>query len=811
MKTTALQVDKLRGIEQRWSPSPGTAARIRDMTWDFRDGWKDAGGSIEIATILQESSIGREQAPTSGARTNPFEGQGEIYSLHWFAQHNGARQWLLFEDEDGTLNYFNGSKVDRISSDNPWTSLLDLSNSVVTGRKIIKTPHQRTQSQTWGGNIYLANGYDQLVVFNGTRVEDSGFSVRPAPPSAGAISGMGSDGLHATVFYSNGKVTATAAAFQPKMYHDLEGCGVGSQNSDPSTVETTTLGWGDEDLRGIDLGKRKNAYRYRVTFVNERGQESEPSIASGMCTFENGNDLYEYDEAMNDNYSFSNEDGRTFIRVGIPTGPAGTVARRVYRTQTLYNGSNALASLGRGEKFYFLDEIQDNFTTVFEDGKPDAFLGSLLYEEDFGPVPSGVKYLASFKNTMFVAGHSGSEVAYSAPSFPEVFPRDNVFFIGDANEGPITGMYATRNALVVFKQKGIYLIKGDQNTGFVSVTLTLDTGCSSPNSIKEVPGLGLAFLSHDGIYLMKGALENTGTITGVVNISTPIPDLMNKLNPSALLNAFGEIYHKDREYWLAVPTLGSDKNDLVLVYHYEIGAWSYRENYPIGCMVQTKDHRGYLFYGSNASGDDSETNLGTSAQGIYVYSRGAKIKGHWYGQRAGHYSNQSIRMVEPLYETSAIDFGSVYKTVQPAHVIVYAVAYGNNDLELNYRVNRSTAQVRQTVQTADQQDPNDRQYIYGPMNDVERKYTYPPSIPAVWGPTNPSAGIWANARPVPIRFDVSATTDGPAREMQFTFSPASRQIQIVGYDIEVKLGEQRNIKPLNEALAISARSPRGGT
>ena len=98
----------------------------------------------------------------------------------------------------------------------------------------------------------------------------------------------------------------------------------------------------------------------------------------------------------------SNEDGRTFVRVSIPTGPKGTVARRVYRTQNLYNSSNELASVSRGDNFYFLEEIQDNFTTVFENGRPDAFLGSLLYDEDFGPVPSGVKYLASFKNTMFM-------------------------------------------------------------------------------------------------------------------------------------------------------------------------------------------------------------------------------------------------------------------------------------------------------------------------------------------------------------------------------------------------------------------------
>lgn len=795
MKTTTFQVNKLRGIEERWTPGAGSAARIRDMTWDYHDGWKDAGGSIELVMLASTTdSVGASDGSGTNTvtLTNPFYNQGQIQSIHWFAQHNGARQWLIWEDDDGGLYYFNGSKTARFSTQDPWDSLVTFNNTTVTGRKILTTPNARTQSQTWGGNIYFTNGYDRMIVFDGNKVDNAGYSSKPAPPSAIGMNGIGSDDMHATVFFLNGKDTIS------KQFHELNACGIGNQNSDPDSVRSD----------GIDYGKRKNGYRYKVTFVNQRGQESAPSIASGIVTFENGNTLYSHEEFTNDDFSFSNQDGRTFVRVNIPTGPVGTVARRIYRTQNLYNSSNQLASLSRGDKFYFLDEIQDNFAETFEDGKQDALLGALLFEEDFGPIPSGVKFLKSFKNTMFIAGHNGSEVAYSAPLFPEVFPPDNVFFIGDASEGPITGMYATRNALVVFKRTGIYLIKGDPSNGFQAVTLTQDTGCSAPNSIKEIPGMGLAFLAADGVYLLKGALENTGTITGIVNISTPIPDLMKKVNPAALLNAFGAVYLKDREYWLAVPTLGSDKNDLVLVYHFEIGAWSFRENFPIGCMVTSKDHRGYLFYGSNATGEETNTNLGIDSQGIYVYTRGAARKGHFTNSA---YRNLPIRSVEPLYETSSIDFGSVYRSVQPAHVIVYAVAYGNNDMTLNYRVNRSTSEVRPSAQAADQQDPNDRQYIYGPMTDVERKYTFPPSVPAVWGPTSSGAGVWANARPVPIRFDVSAASVGPAREMQFTFAPESRQIQVVGYDIEVKLGEQRDIKPLNEALGISARSPRGGT
>ena len=118
-------------------------------------------------------------------------------------------------------------------------------------------------------------------------------------------------------------------------------------------------------------------------------------------------------------------------------------------------------------------------------------------------------------------------------------------------------------------------------------------------------------------------------------------------------------------------------------------------------------------------------------------------------------------------------------------MIVYAVSHGNNDIELQYSVNRSLTNVRPSAQGADMQDPNDRFAVY---ND------------SFWGTSS-----WGKFRPTTIRFDVSAAEYGPAKELQIEITPASRRIEIVGYDIETKLGEQRNIKPLNEALAPDRR------
>lgn len=300
---------------------------------------------------------------------------------------------------------------------------------------------------------------------------------------------------------------------------------------------------------------------------------------------------------------------------------------------------------------------------------------------------------------MFAAGQELNEVRFSAPLFPESFPLDNVITIGDDDGGPITGLRATKNALVVFKTRGIYLIKGDPNSGFYAQTLNKDVGCVGPDSIAELPGLGMVFLSEKSVFLLEGALENTGSITAVVNIGIEIPNQLERINTAAAVRASGCVYQKDKEYWLSIPTIGSSKNNLCLIYHYEVGSWSIRKHFPIDCMVTSKDHRGYLFFGSNDSQNEDRT-------GILVYSRGYGTKGtieegtvsYEYALDAGEVKVNSI------YETVSNDYRSVFTTFRPAYLMPYAVGFGDNQMGVNFRVNRSIDSSRASFQTSDQQD-----------------------------------------------------------------------------------------------------------
>lgn len=842
MITTTLQTFSLRGMDERWIVNPQDALLITDMTHTQNDSWRTSGGfdhvwEPELITIELDSQRPDQNTPDyePGETVKIPEVYSTINSIHWFAQHNGARQWLIFEeqnyiydpssgsaipDKSVTLKAFDGSKfkpnattftslrspveilkqyrtqnTDFSTEVGSTSQLLDVDSRVETQLSI------RTQSQSYGGRLYLVNGTDEALVFDGDICERAGFVSRPAPPTTIASQFEAST----TFVFAVGDSTAKnkfiegedQVAYQTHVKNDI-------MNYEMERAGPTSRGfyslhenfpyWGLASISDAEIGAgryrfrfkassttapynpsfnnnvhmrfnyyaaeqqdtRKCGYQYKVTFVNDRGQESEPSHASGICEVENGR-----------GGKRRARHGKSLVAVSIPVGPKECVARRIYRTRNLFDSNGDLFTKGDQQTFYFLKEISDNQSKVFVDGHPDTSLGELLALRNLGNFPPRSKFLAVFKNTMFAAGQEQNEVRFSAPLAPESFPEDNVIIVGDDDGGPIMGMRATKNALVVFKARGMYLVKGDPVNGFAAQTLNKDVGCMAPDSIKELPGLGLVFLSEKSIYLLEGALENTGSITGVVNIGTEIPNQLERINTAAAIRASSAVFQKDKEYWLSIPIDGSSVNNLCLIYHYEIGSFSIRENFPIDCMTVSKDHRGYLFFGSNNSTD-------TDLAGVNVYSRGFFTKG-----------SRRIR-VEPRYETVSNDYQSVFTNFRPAHVMPYCVGFGDNSLEVNYRVNRSIEEVRAVSQSSDQQDPNEGYPVYGSARYGVDK--------------------WIAYRPIVLRYDISTSHKGPVRELSVSFaSRAGNKIEIIGYDLEAKTGEQRNIKPLNKALRSSRR------
>ncbi|MBV07584.1 MAG: hypothetical protein CMN21_00010 [Rubinisphaera sp.] len=737
MKTQTFEVARLRGVDNRWRVSADSASNIEEMSWNPYDGWKTAGAYDCVSNKYKD-----------------WRGQGIIHSIHFFSRHNGRNRDIIFEDSDGTLAKLNPSGFGPVGS--PFITLKDLSgnsiNAVGLPRHVPPTSEISTQSISFGGRLYLINGQDDPIVYDGRTVSRCGFFDVPSKPDASVVFRS----HHNEEVVSGGDKGDDTGFF---LGTRVRGQGLGSLN--PTGNRVKQKGAKSEGEKYVD-GKLCG-YQYRVTFVNRRGQEGPMSDPSDICSFECANGK------------------RRFTQVNLPVGGPEIVARRVYRTRDIFDGNGNPLAPESGRNFYFLKEVQDNEATAIEDGISDANLGTLTDAEDFGLFPKQGKLITSFKNTVFVAGMPNNLIKYSAEGMPEVFPRDNIFDIGDAESGEITGMYASTNALVVFKSRGIYLIKGDPRSGFYAQTLTRDIGCIAPRSIQDVPQTGLVFLGSDGVYVLKGALENTGTPTSVVLLSTPIRNITKRIDYVGAVASVGVINRNSKEYYLCVPTIG-EKNNLLLVWHYSTGSWSQRFNYPIQCAVETRDTRSYVYFGSNL----------ISKAGINVYSNFYRTK---YELGAIASVSDKLQAAEPtldlpLYETSPLAFGSVYQNVQVGYINVYAVAYGTDPLKINFKINRSETVALDENKSRVQQDVNEFLPVYGKARFDE--------------------DFWGFHRPVVLRYDVSHMHKSVTSEFSVQFKQDEsnnnpNRMMIVGYSIDLKTGDQRNIRPLTDVLKFEKR------
>lgn len=707
-------INSLRGLDERWDPPAGagiTASVAEDLWWDARGGWQSAGGYKRIIR-------GPETIPPTSPPTyiNPFASSGAIESIHWFSQHNGARRWLIYISGAGVLYAFNPSTAARSGS--PGDVAVDREGNQIT-RTVINNPWARSQSACWGDYFYMVNGVDRPLVFDGYVWDQAGW----ASP-AGVINAVSMNEPRAT-------------------------------DSDPAAAtKIPNVGLGPtSDIVNTNY---KYARKYRVSFINERGAESPLSAPSETIFHINSGGA-------------TPATGAHFAKLLLPIGPAQCVRRRIYATQNLYDSSNTLVQ-GRDTQFFYHSDVPDNMTKTLEDSLDDGFLGSIVDPADFGTWPANAKFISVFKGRMYAVGAGNSTVSYSRRGSPEVWPTYNELDVGDAHLGPITAMYASRNALVVAKARGLYLIKDDGVNEPVAETLTRQSGWSAQNTVREIPGIGIIGLSDDGITILKGTLQNEGVETQTFNAAVGLPKTFNRLNRSAILNATSAVYHRDKEYWLSIPTNGTTNNNLVLVFHYEIREWSTRANYPISSMLETPDSNGNLLFSSYAS-SGSVSPDGLPHLGIFVYTRSA--------------SDKDGTAITPIYQTNPVTIASAYRTFRPLHVLVDGILHGNNPLTMQGYSNYQTTGWFPTPTAQPQQYNPELLPVFGPNASAN---------PATFD----SKKVWVNWHPGTMRFDVSDAMKQPLFAFSVRFAPkdGTRYMTICGFSVEIQPGDPVQTKPI---------------
>ena len=192
-------------------------------------------------------------------------------------------------------------------------------------------------------------------------------------------------------------------------------------------------------------------------------------------------------------------------------------------------------------------------------------------------------------------------------------------------------------------------------------------------------------------------------------------------------------------------------------FHYEIGDWSISRNFHVNDVAVSEDHRNYVYIASSSSI--------ASIKGLYIYSKGYTTKGSFD--------------VSPLYRSTHIA-PKRFEHFEIIRINPLIIGYGDNDLEMNFRTNRDLS----TAYTSNLSKDQSRV-----LEDIDA----PKYGDATWEGTK----IWWQLRPIPLRYDITTMHKGPVSEIQFDFKPSGSRIQLIGFELELRLGAKRDFSTLD--------------
>ena len=391
-----------------------------------------------------------------------------------------------------------------------------------------------------------------------------------------------------------------------------------------------------------------NSFQYAVSFISDTQAESPLSANSNTISWRYSNGKVE--DHLNGSY-------RSGIIVdGIPKGPVGTMKRRLYRTMNQREGMT-----GSGQVFYFVTDIPDNATTTYLDCIPDEGLGFKAPSvNDSTPIPFGVSIGCSFGPYLLLSGMSAqpNTIIFSKGNVPEQFPAFNYLVASGHEAGRVTALKASDNKAYVFRENGIDIITQTTNPDapLQMRSLTNEIGSVSPDTIRNVSGVGLMFLGSDSrFYALQG--------NKLVSMSEGIEELCDRMTNYVLPRATATYNSRDNEYWCHVGYDGDRFNSMGFVYSPILQGWTLREDTPAQCMAQLPE--GWTVFGSNAL----ETSLPAASDsslttGLYVWC------GVFHPEYAsGRVNNGSGNPFK--FETSELYFGSPRSTKNIKRIRIY--------------------------------------------------------------------------------------------------------------------------------------------
>lgn len=466
-----------------------------------------------------------------------------------------------------------------------------------------------------------------------------------------------------------------------------------------------------------------------MQFIYANGSEGPLSVATSVSwTIPTGDSSYRY-----------------MVALDIPTGPTGTVARRVYRTANM----SADAATIDDPTLYFIAEIRNNVEEIYIDYSSTAGAPAPSRADSVVFPSSRARYCTVWQECLWLDGGSNApqRIYWSNPQRPDQFSLTDYIDLG-SDGGGIVGIHGYYRMLVILRERSVDIVTGDYQNGFQANTLATQIYCRSPRAV-VIPNVGLAFVASDGIYVLTGGVEGGATLS-VANMMEGLDPLIRSWTTDLISRAVAAYCPLTREAHFYLPSNGKDKSNLGLVYSVDRKGWTTRSGFPVGDITQLPS--GYLVFGHHTGIEAASPPVPQA--GLFVIS----------GRRAlgtAVTGDVELPRLAPLsiYQSAWHSWGAPMSKKQVLYVTLFVAATGDKPLTLEWAKDLQpnwTSVNAYRMQPADQDD-----------------------LP-VYGTAKIGDAVWSSVGLISVRYAVAVESCS-----YFSWRIQTRDdVVLVGYDME---------------------------
>jgi len=387
----------------------------------------------------------------------------------------------------------------------------------------------------WGGWLFISNGVDANLKWDGSYTSAVGVHVAPAAPR-------------------------TTKQNSPGMHPDF-------------SIADEYPGAGGP-FRGNESNAQQK-FQYRCTFVNESGAEGPPS---GPGISVNAGEVYkEIKPASTDvilEFFGLTPDPEDPDYVWV-TPDAVPIEPNTYRAVIRIDGFDApsqadivwrnIYKRAKDGEYYFWRQVAVNEKAVYdhENVLDSAAMGTPLVEGRSAPPTS--KFVGFFRSRgYYVSTSFPAFVFYSDANVPEQISSPLQYLdVNSADGRPITGLFALGDSLVVFKESSVWQVTSLADGSPVLTPVTESVGSLSPRG-SILAYERLLFIGERGVYQYDGA--------AVRPLSESLNKWWNTVYVDGLKTATSWLDERERRLFISMQSGPGVENDMVVCYHYQLDA-----------------------------------------------------------------------------------------------------------------------------------------------------------------------------------------------------------------------------------------------